>query len=213
MKTSQINKLQSLSPSQRHKKVCEAVGLQACYSENLSDQSVLSIETADAMIENVIGTFELPLGVATNFQVNNKDYLIPMAVEEPSVVAAASYMAKLVRMNGGFAASTTAPIMRGQLQILGLKDLEKVKSNLFENKDSLIANANDQDKVLCSIGGGCQDIEVHLFPDTAIGPMAVLHLLVDVRDAMGANAVNSMAEHIAKDVEKITGGEVRFKSR
>jgi len=211
MKTSQINKFKSLSPSKRNQKVCEAADLDARHGKNLSDQIALPIETADAMIENVIGSFELPLGVATNFQINNRDYLIPMAVEEPSVVAAASYMAKLVRNDGGFTTSSTAPVMRGQLQILGLKDLEQARSSLLKHKDSLIAKANDQDKMLCSIGGGCLDIEVHLFADTAIGPMAVLHLLVDVRDAMGANAVNTMAEHITKDVEKITNGEVRLR--
>lgn len=171
----------------------------------------LPLATANGMIENVIGTFELPLGVATNFTVNGRDYLVPMAVEEPSVVAAASYMAKIVRACGGFAASTTDPVMRAQVQVLGISDPAAARERLLAAANDLIALANSRDPVLVSLGGGCREIEVHVFEETPAGPMVVLHLLVDVRDAMGANAVNTMAEFVAPTVERIAGGHVRLR--
>ena len=172
---------------------------------------VLGDQLADGMIENVIGTFELPLGVATNFVVNGKDYLIPMAVEEPSVVAAASYMARIARENGGFAADADEPIMRAQIQVLGVPDLETAKADLAASEHDLITAANEVDAVLVQLGGGCRGVEVHSFPDTSVGPMLVVHLLVDVRDAMGANAVNSMAERLAPSIAAITKGDVRLR--
>ncbi|MCE8470538.1 hydroxymethylglutaryl-CoA reductase, degradative, partial [Rhodovulum sulfidophilum] len=177
----------------------------------LSDRPALSVSRADGMIENVIGTFELPLGVATNFTVNGRDYLVPMAVEEPSVVAAASYMAKLARAGGGFTASSTAPIMRAQIQILGLGDPFGARALLLAHRDELIALANSRDSMLVELGGGCKDIEIEVFATSPIGPMTVMHLLVDVRDSMGANAVNSMAERLAPRVEEISGGQVRLR--
>lgn len=134
-----------------------------------------------------------------------------MAVEEPSVVAAASYMAKIARGCGGFSSSSTRPIMRAQVQILGLADPHGARMRILESADALIALANSRDKVLIGLGGGCTEIEVHIFDDTPIGPMVVLHLLVDVRDAMGANTVNTMAEMVAPKVEEITGGNVRLR--
>jgi len=163
------------------------------------------------MIENVVGTFELPLGVATNFTINGRDYLIPMAVEEPSVVAAASYMARLARECGGFTTSSSDPIMRAQVQLLGTTDPHGVRAKLLGERARIIALANSRDDVLVSLGGGCRDIEVHLFEDTPAGAMVVLHLLVDVRDAMGANTVNTMAEAVAPLVEELTGGKVRLR--
>jgi len=169
------------------------------------------MHVADGMIENVIGTFELPLGIALNFAVNGKDYVVPMAVEEPSVVAAASYMAKIVRGCGGFSAHVTDPIMRAQIQILGVADPHAAAHRLLVAKEELIALANSKDKVLITLGGGCKDIEVHQFEDTPVGPMMVLHLLVDVRDAMGANTVNTMAELLAPRIAEIAQGEVRLR--
>jgi hydroxymethylglutaryl-CoA reductase len=163
------------------------------------------------MIENVIGTFEIPFGIATNFTINGRDYLIPMAVEEPSIVAGASYMAKIARSCGGFTTSSTVPIMRAQVQVLSLNDPYGARSRILAYKREILAAANAKDKVLTDLGGGCKDIEVHVFDDTGVGPMVVLHLLVDVRDAMGANTVNSMAESIAPLIEKITGGQVRLR--
>ena len=208
--SSRIAGMRDLSPADRRTRVAETAELDPEIARALSG-SALPIDRADGMIENVIGTFELPLGVATNFTVNGRDMLVPMAVEEPSVVAAASYMARIAREGGGFFASSTAPIMRAQIQILGIADPFGARARLLSSRSDLIARANARDTVLIGLGGGCKDIEVEVFPDTPVGPMTVLHLLVDVRDAMGANTVNSMAEAIAPRVEEITGGSVRLR--
>lgn len=208
---SRIENMRNMDPSARRAAVCDAARLSEDDRVILAGESVLSVSTANGMIENVIGKFELPLGVATNFTVNGKDYLVPMAVEEPSVVAAASYMAKIARDNGGFLASASLPLMRAQIQVVGLTDPEGAKHRLHEQRDTLIELANSKDKVLISLGGGCKDIEVHLFENTAVGPMVVLHIVVDVRDAMGANTVNTMAELLGPKVEEITGGTVRLR--
>lgn len=200
-----------MEPEERRAAVAKMAGIDPSSAEALSGAGVLGLDVANGMIENVIGTFELPLGVAVNFTVNGRDYLVPMAVEEPSVVAAASYMARIARAGGGFQASSTAPIMRAQIQILGLDDPFGARSRLLAQRDALVEKANVKDPVLVGLGGGCRDIEVHVFPDSPIGPMVVLHLLVDVRDAMGANTVNTMAEAVAIDVENITGGKVRLR--
>ncbi len=208
---SRIENMRSMTPVERRAAVRAAAGLDAQDDSLLAGVDVLPLQLADGMIENVVGKFELPLGVATNFVVNGRDYLVPMAVEEPSVVAAASYMAKLVAANGGFHARADRPIMRAQIQVLGLTDPFAARQRLFENRDALIEKANSRDKVLIGLGGGCTDIEVHIFEETPVGAMLVLHILVDVRDAMGANTVNTMAEMLAPDVERITGGSVRLR--
>ncbi len=208
---SRIEGFRDLEPAQRLAKVAQATDLGDDSAKALEGMDVLPRDIANGMIENVVGKFELPLGVATNFLVNGRDYLIPMAVEEPSVVAAASYMAKIARECGGFQTSSTRPIMRGQIQILGLKDPYSARLGVLEKTDELIETANSRDKVLIDLGGGCKDIEVHVFEDTPIGAMVVVHLLVDVCDAMGANTVNTMAEMLAPQLEKITGGSVRLR--
>jgi len=167
----------------------------------------LDIELANRMIENVLGMTELPMGIATNFKINGKDYLIPMAIEEPSVVAAASHAAKLAREGGGFFTSSTEPIMISQIQVVGLKDPYFAKMQVLEQKEELMRIANEQDPVLIKVGGGCRDIKARVI-DSNMGPMLIIHLHVDVRDAMGANAVNSMAEALAPYIEDITGGKV-----
>jgi hydroxymethylglutaryl-CoA reductase len=209
--TSRIENMRNLSPAERLEKVVEAALIEAPAGEVLSAADALPVDRANGMIENVIGTFQLPLGVATNFQVNGQDYLVPMAVEEPSVVAAASYMARIVRGCGGFQTSSTDPIMRAQVQLLGLSDPHGARLAILAARDEIIAAANAKDPVLVKFGGGCRDVEVHVFPTSSRGPMVVLHLLVDVRDAMGANTVNTMAEAIAPLVEKLTGGQVRLR--
>lgn len=208
---SSIPQFRNMDPDVRRAAIGAAAGLSQDDLDTLAGADQLSLETANGMIENVIGKFELPLGVATNFTVNGKDYLIPMAVEEPSVVAAASYMARIVRENEGFRTSATAPIMRAQIQVLRPADVESAIENLNAARDELITLANAKDKVLIGLGGGCKDIEVHSFPDTPVGPMVVLHLLVDVRDAMGANTVNTMAETVAPRVAELARGEVRLR--
>ena len=166
----------------------------------------LTVERADKMIENVVGTFNLPLGVATNFQINGRDVLIPMVVEEPSIVAGASYAAKLVREGGGFQASSTAPLMIGQIQLVNIADPGRARFDILARKDELLALANRQSTSLLALGGGAQDVEVRRFDDSPMGPMLVVHLLIDCRDAMGANAINTMAEAVAPLLEQISGG-------
>jgi len=159
------------------------------------------------MIENVIGVFPIPLGVAVNFLINGRDYLIPMAIEEPSVVAAASYGAKMAREGGGIFTSSTEPIMIGQIQSVGIKDPYRAKMSILEAKDEILKKANEQDPILVSLGGGAKDLRVKVI-DTMVGPMVITELLVDCRDAMGANAVNTMAEAVAPLIERITKGRV-----
>lgn len=208
---SRLPNFRALPPAQRLAAIADAAGLTPEERQQLAEPGALGLDRADGMIENVIGAFELPLGVAGNFQVNGRDVLVPMAVEEPSVVAAASFMAKLARENGGFETSSTRPLMRAQVQVLGLTDPHGARVALLRERERIVKLANSRDQVLIGLGGGCQDIEAHVFADTPRGPMLVLHLIVDVRDAMGANTVNTMAEAVAPLVEEITGGTVRLR--
>ncbi|MDR6407341.1 hydroxymethylglutaryl-CoA reductase, degradative [Paraburkholderia terricola] len=208
---STLPNFRSLSPEERLAQVCKAAGLDASQHAQLAGPGALSLETANGMIENVIGTFQLPMAVAGYFQINGKDVIVPMVVEEPSIVAAASFMAKLARVGGGFHTSSTGPLMRAQVQVVGISDPHGARLAILQRKNELIGLANSRDKVLLGLGGGCRDIEVQVFPDTPRGPMIVAHLIVDVRDAMGANTVNTMAESVAERVEIITGGKVRLR--
>lgn len=208
---SRLPNFRALTPEQRREHIVQAADLTPEEAELLGKPGALSIDRANGMIENVVGTFELPFGIGGNFQVNGRDYLIPMVVEEPSVVAAASFMAKLVRECGGFETSSSGPLMRAQVQVLGITDPYGARQALLKNREAILAVANSRDQVLRELGGGCRDIEVHVFPDTARGPMIVMHLIVDVRDAMGANTVNTMAEAVSPLVEKLTGGSVRLR--
>lgn len=207
---SRLQNLRNLTPAERMTHVADASHLSDA-DRQVFERGGLPIALANGMIENVIGTFELPLGIATNFTVNGKDYLVPMAVEEPSVVAAASYMARLARFGGGFLTSSSGPVMRAQVQVLNTTDPYGARARILRERDAIIAAANAKDQVLISLGGGCRDIEVHVFDDTSVGPMVVAHLIVDVRDAMGANTVNTMAETVAPLIEKISGGVVRLR--
>ncbi|MFX1511160.1 MAG: hydroxymethylglutaryl-CoA reductase, degradative [Promethearchaeota archaeon] len=159
-------------------------------------------------IENVIGAMTIPLGIATNFQINGKDYLIPMAIEEASVVAASANSAKVARAGGGFFASSTPPIMIGQIQVVDLTDPWAAKARVHEKEEDIIKLANDQDPILIKFGGGCIGMQVKVLEHTKTVPMLIVELLVDCRDAMGANAVNTMNEACAPLIEKITGGKV-----
>ena len=210
-KDSALPNFRALSPAARLDFLSKAVGLDDAEHAQLAKPGALPLEIADGMIENVIGTFELPMAVAGYFQINGKDVIVPMAVEEPSIVAAASFMAKLSRTAGGFRTSSTGPLMRAQVQILGVTDPYGARLSILKHRDELIELANSRDKVLIGLGGGCQDVEVHVFPDTPRGAMVVAHLIVDVRDAMGANTVNTMAESVAGRIEEITGGKVRLR--
>ena len=208
---SRLPNFRAMNPAQRWDHVAKLCQLSDAERALVSQAGALPAALADGMIENVIGTFELPLGVAGNFQINGRDVLVPLAVEEPSIIAAASYMAKLAREDGGFQTSSTLPLMRAQVQILGVGDPYGARLALFQAREQILALANSRDKVLIGLGGGCKDIEVHVFPSTPRGPMVVMHLVVDVRDAMGANTVNTMAESVSPLVEQITGGSVRLR--
>ena len=208
---SRLPNFRSLNPAQRWDFLVNACGLTEEDRALVTQPGALPARIADGMIENVFGTFELPMGIASNFQINGQDVLIPMAVEEPSIVAAASYMAKLARDDGGFQTSSTLPLMRAQVQVLGLTDPYGARIALLQAREQILDRANSRDKVLIGLGGGCKDIEVHVFPESPRGPMIVMHLIVDVRDAMGANTVNTMAESVAPLVEELTGGSVRLR--
>ena len=208
---SRLPHFRAKTPAERWDVVAQACALSPQEHALLARPGALPMPLADGMVENVIGTFELPLGVATNFQINGRDVLVPLAVEEPSVIAAASYMAKLARADGGFHTSSTQPLMRAQVQIVGISDPYGVRLALYQARDEILAMANSRDQVLIGLGGGCKDIEVHVFPDSPRGPMVVMHLIVDVRDAMGANTVNTMAESVAPLVEQLSGGSVRLR--
>ena len=173
----------------------------------LQSTGSLSLELADRMIENVIGAIPIPLGIAVNFLINGKDYLIPMAIEETSVVAAASYGAKMTRRRGGIFTNSTEPVMMGQIQVVKVKDPYRARMAILESKDEILEKANEQDPMLVSVGGGAKDVRAKVI-HTMRGAMVIAELLVDCRDAMGANAVNTMAEAVAPIIEKITGGKV-----
>lgn len=177
----------------------------------LSGKTGLTIEQADHMIENVIGVFGLPLGIAQNFLINGAETLIPMAVEEPSVVAGASFMAKLARAGGGFTAHAGNPEMIAQIQVIELPEIHTARLLILEQKAHLLSMAAEIDTVLTNLGGGPRDLEVHLFEESPIGPFLVIHLIFDVRDAMGANAVNTAAERLAPEIEQICGGKVHLR--
>ena len=208
---SDISGFHELSPKRRLELVKAFAGLTSEEAKALEKTGALDGKTADMMIENVIGTTELPLGIATNFLINGKDYLIPMVIEEPSVVAAASYAAKLARASGGFTASSTDPVMIGQIQLVNVKGPEKAARDILAKKQDIITYANTVDPcVLVKFGGGLKDIEVRVLA-TPAGRMVIVHLLVDCRDAMGANAVNTLAETLAPMFEDISGGKARLR--
>ncbi len=206
-KTSSISGFHKLNPRERLSLVKEFAGLSDEECLLLQNTGSFPMEMANRMIENVIGVFPLPLGIAVNFLINKRDYLIPMAIEEPSVVAAASYAAKMVRDSGGFFTSSTPPVMIGQIQTVNVKDPYGSRMRVIESKDEILKKANDQDPVLVSAGGGAKDLDAKVI-NTTKGPMLIVELHVDCRDAMGANAVNTMAEAVAPIIERITGGRV-----
>jgi hydroxymethylglutaryl-CoA reductase len=163
------------------------------------------------MVENVIGVYGLPLGVATNFLINDREILVPMVIEEPSVIAGASFMAKLARGGGGFHAETTEPLMIGQIQILDVTDLEAAKAKILEHRDEILAEADRVDPMILSLGGGARDLEIRTLTETPVGPMLIVHLIYDTRDAMGANAINTAAERLSPMLESLSKGRVHLK--
>ncbi len=171
----------------------------------------LNAQQADQMIENAIGIYGLPLGIATNFLVNGQDYLVPMVIEEPSVVAAVSNAARLFREGGGFTTSSDEPVMIGQIQVMDLPDVYVAAGAVMAQRKPLMEEANKVSGNIVKHGGGARDIQVRPIVDTPIGPMLIVHLLYDTRDAMGANAVNTAVEHLAPFIETITGGRANLR--
>lgn len=208
MPTKPNKKFYHLTLEERMERLQAERNLSAADAAVLSGENGLSAADADHMIENVIGTFALPLGIARHFRVNGRDIPIPMVVEEPSIVAGASFMAKLAQGTGGFFAQTTEPEMIGQMQILDVKDPHAARLRLLAEKENLLADAAEVDPILMELGGGPKDLQVRFIPESPIGAFLVLHLIYDVRDAMGANAVNTAVEKLASKVERIAGGRV-----
>lgn len=204
-KSSRISGFYKLPIKERLSIIAEKTGLTNEETELLASGGGLTMDVADRMIENVIGSISYPMGVAVNFRINGKDRLIPMVSEEPSVVAAASNMARLMREGDGIKITKTDPVMIGQIQILEIPDRDAAIKKLEEAKDMLLDLANKQDPILVKFGGGARDIQLRPL-ETKAGPMLIVHLLVDCQDAMGANAVNTMCEKLAPIISEITGG-------
>ncbi|NMC54572.1 MAG: hydroxymethylglutaryl-CoA reductase, degradative [Chloroflexi bacterium] len=201
-------KFYNLSVEERLRVLAEESGLEEGALQAFTAQGGLNVEQADHMIENVAGLHALPLGIARNFIVNGREVLVPMAIEEPSVVAGASFMAKLARPAGGFFTHADPPHMIGQMQILDTVHPQEARLRLLEQKERLLDDVREIDPLLKKLGGGPRDLQVRVIEDSPIGPFLVAHLIYDVRDAMGANAVNTAVERIAPAVEAITGGRV-----
>lgn len=205
--SSRISGFYRLGLEERLKIIASKTGLSAEEVEGLRGGGGLSLEAADRMIENVIGTMAYPFAVAVNFRINGKDYFVPMVLEEPSVVAAASNMARLMREGEGIRAWSSEPIMIGQIQVVDVPDMEQAERAIMEAKPELLKIANSKDPVLVRLGGGARDIQTRVL-ETKAGRMLIIHVLVDCRDAMGANAVNTMCESLAPHVERLSGGRV-----
>ncbi len=206
-KSSVISGFYKLPPKERLAIIKDFADLTDDEVRLLENTGSLPIDVADHMVENVIGVFPEPLGIGVNFQINGKDYLIPMATEEPSVIAAASYAAKMVREGGGFRTGSSEPVMIGQIQVVKLRDVEYARNQVLSHRVSILKKANEQDPVLNSFGGGAKDLAAKVI-ETSMDKMLIVELFVDCRDAMGANAVNTMAEAVAPMIEEITGGRV-----
>lgn len=189
--------------SERIQLVAEWANLDSSEVDALAQS--LSVGQADKLIENVVGRYSLPLGIGTNFLVNQQEYLVPMVVEEPSIVAAVSFAAKLARRGGGFSTGCTEPVMIAQIQLLDVPDPTSAAERILSAKETLLAKA-DTSPSITKRGGGPVDITVRHLSETPTVPMTIVHLLFDTRDAMGANAINTAAETIAAMLEQLSGG-------
>lgn len=208
--SSRIPRFYKMSVEERKQHIIEKYDLDEEATNQLMNEISLPEETADKMIENVIGTFGLPLGLGLNFLIDGKDYVVPMAVEEPSIIASASFIAKVVREAGGFKTEATDRVMIGQIQVVGCPDFEQAKATILKEKDMLIQAANDAYPSLVARGGGAEDLEVRIINDgdSEFTKMLIVHLYVNTCDAMGANIINTMAESLAPVVEHLTEGKV-----
>src|SRR6266581_9324070 len=208
-KSSSIPSFYKLSVDERLRELKEFAGLSEEEVGTLQT-GTLPFSSAERMIENVVGIFPIPLGIAVNFLINDRDYLVPMAIEEPSVVAAASNAAKMARSTGGFKASSTEPIMIGQVQLVKCPSPVAAEKAILSSKKEILALANLQDPTIVSMGGGARDLRVRILPSLT-GTMVIAELLVDCRDAMGANLVNTMTEAVAPLLAKMSKGRVNLR--
>jgi hydroxymethylglutaryl-CoA reductase len=204
---SDISGFYKLSFEDRQQKISQIFNLSEEEVNILKNLGYLTPSQIDTLIENVIGSYQLPIGLAFNFKINNKDYIIPMVIEEPSVVAAASNAARFARKHGGFTSENVRSVMISQIQITHIQDFEYAKKQIIDNKDQILKIANEQDPLLNELGGGALDLEIREL-DTRRGKMLIIHLLVNVLDAMGANVVNTMAEAVSPYIEEITEGKI-----
>jgi hydroxymethylglutaryl-CoA reductase len=204
--TSRLSGFHRLRPQERMDVLRQFADLTSEEAAALSGEAGLRTAQADHMVENTVGVFGLPLGIATNFWINGRDYLVPMVIEEPSVVAGASFAARMVRDGGGFRTSSDESHMIGQVQVLDVKDPWSARFDLLAVRERILAMANAQDPVIVKLGGGARDLEVRVIEFSPVGPMLVVHLIYDTRDAMGANTVNTALEAIAPLVAEISGG-------
>jgi hydroxymethylglutaryl-CoA reductase len=209
--TSRIPGFYKRSLAERAAVVAQWANLSPQEQSTLLGISGLNATQADQMIENAVGIYALPMGVATNFLINGQDYLVPMVIEEPSVVAAVSNAARLFRAGGGFNTESDEPVMIGQIQVMGLSDVYAAAGAVMAQRQMLLVEANKVGGSIVKHGGGARDIQVRPLVETAAGPMLIVHLLYDTRDAMGANAVNTAVEHLAPSIENITGGRVNLR--
>ena len=210
--TSRIPGFYKRSLAERAALVAEWANLTPAEQSALLGVGGLSAAQADNMIENAVGIYALPLGIATNFQINGNDYLVPMVVEEPSVVAAVSNAARMFRAGGGFTTSSDEPIMIGQIQVLDVDDVYVAAGAVKSHRQQLVELVNTEVAgVMVALGGGARDIEVRPLPDSPVGAMLIVHLLMDTRDAMGANTINTAVEFLAPHIEALTGGRVNLR--
>ena len=202
---SRLKGFYKLTVDERRQLIAQSSNLSPEQIAALANNGELDDNAADRMIENVIGTMSLPVGIATNFIIDKKQYVIPFCLEESSVVAAASNMAKRCHAHGGFTSTNDGPMMIAQIQLLDIDNHQDAEQGVLENKDALMNLANSLPSTMIRLGGGCKDISTRSI-ETLSGKMFIVHIHVDCRDAMGANAVNTMAELLAPELEQITKG-------
>ncbi len=207
MGSSRLPGFYKMKMAERLRQLAEQLEVDSDDLDGLGESATLPLANADAMIENAIGVLGLPVGVGLNFLINGEDVLVPMAVEEPSVIAAVSLAAKIAREGGGFTAGADEPNMIGQVQVTELANPEAARKAILREKEAILASANALHPAMKSRGGGAKDVQVRL---VKVGEetQAIVHLVVDTQEAMGANLINTMCEGVAPLIERITGGRV-----
>lgn len=204
---SRIPGFYALSIEERQRALADKLGIDAQWLRQLAEEGGLSLACADDMVENVIGTYRLPLGIALNFCINGAEVLVPMVIEEPSVIAAASFAAKLVSQAGGFVAESDPPLMAAQVELRDVPNITQACEALLRAKAAIMAACDEVQPGLKRRGGGARDVEVRILDERTL----VVHLIIDCREAMGANAVNTVAEALAPMLEKISAGRAGLK--